>query len=203
QVKRPDKPATSLTAAAPLWRAFMRDMSTDWPVATFSVPDGVVEAEADKWSGGQRGPWTQDTVEEWFIAGTQPGGLAAVDPPGLLYSNECDEWRVDPLKSELGPSEWDDDVSDWIDRARRGTGVEGKHESRTAYFWGESSWGGELVGPCEPEPPPFLPPGFPVPTPPPGATPTPDPTPPADPTPTPDPAAAGGTGNGKPKPPRP
>ena len=32
---------------------------------------------------------------------------------------------VDPVKAELGPSRWDDDVAAWVTRARRGIGTEG------------------------------------------------------------------------------
>jgi hypothetical protein len=61
---------------------------------------------------------------------------------------------VDPLKAELGPRAWNDDVEDWMRRARRGVGVEGRLDSRTAYFWGERSWGGRIAGPCpKPKPP--------------------------------------------------
>jgi penicillin-binding protein 1A len=142
--------ATSLTAAAPLWRAFVRDLSNEWPVEQFRKPDGVVTARADGWSGGAPGPWTTRTIEEYFIEGTQPGAGGSPDRPGLLYSVGCGAWRVDPLKAELGPREWDADVADWIRRASRGAGVTGQHDSTTAYFWGESSWGGSVIGGCRP-----------------------------------------------------
>ena len=145
---RSRKPATSLTAAAPLWRAFVRDYSKGWPLADFPRPDGLRKARIDAWSGGRPGPWTRDTRNEWFIAGTQPGGKRAVDPDGLLYSRSCGGWRVDPVKAERGPAAWRVDVADWLRRARRGPGVEGRLDSRTAYFWGERSWGGPLLGPC-------------------------------------------------------
>jgi membrane peptidoglycan carboxypeptidase len=140
--------ATSIDAAAPLWRAFVRDYSGEWPVADFEAPKGVVAATIDKWSGGLPGPWTQGTIREYFLEDTQPGASHAVDPSGLLYRVVCGSWRVDPLKAELGPSDWDDDVADWLARARRGAGVVGKHESRTTYLTGESTWGGQLAGPC-------------------------------------------------------
>ena len=57
---------------------------------------------------------------------------------------------MDPLGAELGPRSWDDDVADWVQRARRGPGVGGRLDSRTAYFWGESSWGGRIIGACAP-----------------------------------------------------
>ncbi|MFL5675437.1 MAG: penicillin-binding transpeptidase domain-containing protein, partial [Chloroflexota bacterium] len=143
-------PATSLTAAAPLWHAFVRDYTTGWPVANFSRPDGVVHATIDAWTGGAPGPWTRDTTREWFIAGTQPGGRHAIDPPGLLYTASCGGWRVDPLKAELGPVSWDDDVANWMSRARSGPGQTGPFDSRTAYFWGRTSWGGPIMGSCAP-----------------------------------------------------
>ena len=145
-----EKPATSLTAAAPLWRAFMRDMSNDWPVAEFQQPAGVVTAYADGWAGGSPGPWTTKIIPEYFIEGTQPGSGSDVDPPGLLYNIGCGLWLVDPVKAELGPEAWDPDVADWVARASQGVGVEGRHESRTAFFWGEISWGGPLMGQCHP-----------------------------------------------------
>ena len=148
------KPATSLTAAAPLWRAFVRDLTAKQPITDFARPKGVVKAKIDAWTGGKPGSWTRDTVTEWFISGTQPGTARAIDPPGLLYTRSCGGWRVDPLKAELGPRAWDKDVSNWLSRARRGVGVVGPYESRTAYFWQRTGWGGPLLGTCAPKPKP-------------------------------------------------
>jgi membrane peptidoglycan carboxypeptidase len=145
---RSKDPAISLTAAAPLWHAFVRDVSAKTPIAQFSRPKNIVKARIDAWSGGKPGPWTRDTVSELFIKGTQPGARKAVDPAGLLYSQSCGGWRVDPLKAELGPRGWNSDVADWLRRARRGPGVMGPLDSRTAYFWGKRGWGGPLIGSC-------------------------------------------------------
>ena len=153
---RSAKPATSLTAAAPLWRAFMRDYTNDWKVAAFKRPQNVISTRIDAWSGGRPGDWTRQTTKEWFIKGTQPGAEKAIDEDGLLYRVNCGSWRVDPVKAELGPAAWEDDVADWLRRARRGVGVTGPLASRTAYFWGERSWGGSLAGACaraKPKPP--------------------------------------------------
>jgi membrane peptidoglycan carboxypeptidase len=147
---RSEDPAISLTAAAPLWRSFVRDYTKAWPVSRFHRPKGLMQTTIDAWSGGQPGPWTRDLTEEWFIAGTQPGGPKEVDEAGLLYEPGCGTWVVDPRAAELGPETWLDDVEGWLFRARSGPGVTGRHESRTAYFWGESSWGGPLAGPCAP-----------------------------------------------------
>ncbi|HUG30249.1 MAG TPA: transglycosylase domain-containing protein [Candidatus Limnocylindria bacterium] len=140
--------ATSLTAAGEVWHAFTRDYSKDWPVADFKAPKDVVQANADRWSGGKPGPWTSATVREWFIDGTQPGAKKAVDQAGLLYTRGCGVWQVNPVAAELGPRRWDDDVADWTRRARRGAGVRGEYGSVTAYWPGSSSWGGPLAGPC-------------------------------------------------------
>jgi membrane peptidoglycan carboxypeptidase len=142
--------ATSLTTAGQVWHSFLRDYSKDMPVADFKPPKGVVQATADQWSGGQPGPWTRGTVKEWFIRGTEPGAKNAIDQPGLLYSLGCAGWMVDPVKAELGPSSWDDDVAAWVQRARAGAGTLGPLGSRIAYWFGARTWGGPLIGPCAP-----------------------------------------------------
>jgi membrane peptidoglycan carboxypeptidase len=145
---RTNNPPNSLQAAGEIWHAYVREVSKKWPVADFKRPDGLVQERIDRWSGGKPGPWTHGTVEEWFIKGTQPSARRPVDQAGLLYSRACGTWVVDPMKAELGPRSWLDDVQAWVNRARRGTGVKGPYGSTTAYFFGQSSWGGQLIGPC-------------------------------------------------------
>ena len=144
---RTSNPATSL-AAANMWRAFVRDYTAKWPVASFRPPKGVVHATIDAWTGGPRGSWTRATRQEWFIAGTQPGATHPIDKAGLLYTKDCGGWAVDPVRAELGPRSWDRDVANWLARARRGAGVKGPYGSHTAYLPGKSSWGGTLTGDC-------------------------------------------------------
>jgi peptidoglycan glycosyltransferase len=150
---RSRKPATSLTAAAPLWRAFVRDLTNKIPIARFDRPNGIVKATIDGWTGGTPGRWTRDRITEWFIKGTQPGARRAVDPPGLLYTWSCGGWRVDPVKAELGPRSWDIADANWLARARRGVGVTGPFDTKTAYFWNRTGWGGRLLGACAPPKP--------------------------------------------------
>ena len=145
---RTKKPAISLTAAAPLWHAFVRDYTRKWPITDFPRPPHIASAKIDAWSGGKPGPWTRSTIEELFIKGTEPGARTAVDPAGLLYSRNCGGWSVDPVKAELGSPSWDPDVRNWTERARRGIGVRGPEDTRTAYFFGEHTWGGPIIGSC-------------------------------------------------------
>ena len=139
--------ATSLTTAGEVWHAFLRDYSKGLPMADFQEPRNVLQATADRWSGGDPGPWTRGVVREWFIKGTQPDARNPVDEAGLLYSRGCGGWLVDPVKAELGPERWDDDVAAWARRARQGVGTRGPLGSTIAKWGG--SWGGPLIGPCE------------------------------------------------------
>jgi membrane peptidoglycan carboxypeptidase len=147
-IPRTSNPAISLTGAAPVWRSFVSRLTNGTSIATFHRPNGVVTATIDAWSGGKPGPWTRKTRTELFRAGTQPGAKGQVDPPGLLYSQGCAGWMVDPVKAELGPAAWDGDVANWLARARRGVGVLGPLGSRTAFFWNRTGWGGPLAGAC-------------------------------------------------------
>ncbi|HEU4573051.1 MAG TPA: transglycosylase domain-containing protein, partial [Candidatus Limnocylindrales bacterium] len=143
---RPNAPANeaviSLQGPAPLWHAFVRDYTKGKPVGTFARPNGVVQATIDRYSGGPPTRSTRGTVREWFIDGTQPGAPGAVDPPGLLYTNGC----VNVVNAEVGPSAWKPDDLAWQHRAGSGVGVAGKWDTRTAYFWGQTSWGGPICG---------------------------------------------------------
>ena len=143
------KPATSLTAAAPLWRAYVRDITRARRTPT--------SRSRTAWSPRRSTPgradglaWTRDRVKDWFIDGTQPGDRPRDRSrrPALLASLRRLAGR--PGEGRAGLVVMGRDVADWLARARRGVGVEGRHESRTAYFWGESSWGGTLMGPCCP-----------------------------------------------------
>lgn len=180
---------------AQVWKAFIREYTKGQPVADFKPPGkGLVRETIDAYSGGKPGSWTRQTTTEWFLTGTQPSRKDAIDRPGLIYSDGC----VDPLKAENpgAPSTWKNAVRDWMSRARRGAYVRGRWGTRTAYFWGRSSWGGYIASPeggCAPPPPektkppkgqPTPTPGAPAPTCRPGSTTKPPgcvvPTPPPD-----------------------
>jgi peptidoglycan glycosyltransferase len=168
-----------------IWRAFMRDYSNGQPLADFTPPStGLVQADIDAWSGGTPGPWTTQMKREWFIAGTEPGAKDQIDPPGLLYHQDCGVWYVDITQVEPNaPSTWLDADRGWMARARLGEGVRSKFGTTTAYLRNRDSWGGTIMPQVcfvTPPPPPTLPPGVTPPPPPPtppGQTPHPHPSP--------------------------
>jgi membrane peptidoglycan carboxypeptidase len=183
-----DQVVFASSGPAQIWRAFMRDYSNGQPLADFSPPStGLVQADIDAWSGGAPGPWTTQMKREWFIAGTEPGAKDQLDPPGLLYHQDCGVWYVDITQAEPNaPSTWLDADRGWMARARLGEGVRSKFGTTTAYLRNRDSWGGTImpqvcfVTPPPPTPPPTLPPGVTPPPPqptPPDQTPHPHPTP--------------------------
>ena len=145
------KPAISLTAAAPLWRAFMREYTNGWPVTQFVATEGRGQGDHRCLVGRQAGAVDEGRRPRWFIDGTQPGARKAVDPDGLLYSQILRRLSRGPPQGRARAERLG------LERRRLdapGTtavrGVTGPLDSRTAYFWKQSSWGGSLAGACAP-----------------------------------------------------
>ncbi len=136
---------TSLEGPARVWQAFLRDYTKGQPITNFARPGGLVRSTIDAWSGGRPGPWTKDTTQEWFLAGTQPGGAHQVDQNGLLYK-ACPggHWGIDLVQAELGPSSWNRWDADWMSRASKGAGIRGKLGTQTTYLYFKNSWGGSV-----------------------------------------------------------
>ena len=80
------KPATSLTAAAPLWRAFVRDVTDGTPIAHFPARRGRHRDDRRLVGRPARAAGPGSAIKEVFIDGTQPGASNAIDPDGLLYT---------------------------------------------------------------------------------------------------------------------
>ena len=132
-----------------VWHAFVRDYSRRWPIAEFQRPRDIVEAQDRPVVRRQARPVDAlDDLRSGSSTAPSPARSGEIDAPGLLYSQGCGGWMVDPVQAELGPGRWDDDVAAWVRRARRGTGVHGPYGSTTAYWFGQGSWGGPLVGKC-------------------------------------------------------
>ena len=101
---RSREPATSLTAAAPLWRAFVRDYTARLAGRRRSSgPKDVVRTTIDAWSGGRPGPGRATRPRSGSSAARSRARASAIDQDGLLYRAACGGWRVDPVKAELGP----------------------------------------------------------------------------------------------------
>ncbi len=174
-----------------VWSAFLRELSRELAERALRRPAGGHRRvpTIDAWSGGAPGPWTRETRTEYFIEGTQPGAPGARSTrTGLLYRQMCGRWCVDITKAEQDkPQRWQEANLDWVNRARRGTGVRGPNGSRTSHLFGRNFWGGQIIPiDCASAPPPPAPPPTPEPSgePPPSGEPT---APPEDPDPTPDP----------------
>jgi membrane peptidoglycan carboxypeptidase len=169
-----------------IWRAFMNDFMNGEPAPDFKRPSrGLVATTIDAFSGGAPGPWTKQTTQEYFLSGTQPGSRGAIDKPGLLYSQRCGGWMVDPAKAEP-ERDWRPYVRDWARRAQRGQGVaSGTFGTITLHLENRDSFGGQVTdgGPCptpKPEPTPIVEspqPGQPAPEPTRRPRATPEPTP--------------------------
>ena len=153
---RSSKPAISLTAAAPLWQAFVRDVSEEMPVAGFPRPEGHRRARrSTRGPAGGPGRGPRATVTEWFIDGTQPGAQARGRPRRAALRPGLRRLAGRPAQGRARADGVGRRRRRLAGRARRGPGVTGRFDSRTAYFWGERSWGGSLVGPCpKPRPEP-------------------------------------------------
>ena len=68
----PGHSVMSLEMAAPIWHAFMQDVTAGTPVTDFKQPDGVTWANVDANSGMLPGPYTTQTVREVFVERHRP-----------------------------------------------------------------------------------------------------------------------------------
>ena len=132
-----------------VWHTFLSDYMRGKPVAEFERPSkGLVQETTDAYSGGRPGPWTRDTVSEWYIQGTEPSSQNPIDPPGLLYNKSAaattsircrsrtrERRRHGSRRTRTGPA------------ARREVRAWhlGEFGTRTAHLRGQSSWGGPIL----------------------------------------------------------
>ena len=214
----PGHSVMSLEMAAPIWHAFMQDVTKGTPVVDFHQPAGVTWASVDAYSGMLPGPYTTRTFKEVFVDGTVPTVVdttkVSIDvdsTTNTLWTYDCPGVKV--TKGYLNLSQvdstnptWQQYDNIWASRAVKGSGVKGgPNNSATSYFWTPfgKSWGAPFpptkyctsnTGSPPPSPiatPTPVPTDTPVPT----EAPTPEPTAPPAPTdtpaPTPSPAPSG------------
>jgi membrane peptidoglycan carboxypeptidase len=196
----------SLELAAPVWHAFMQDVTAGTSITDFRQPDGVTWATVDANSGMLPGPYTTQTVKEVFIDGTVPNQVDNTKVPldvdsvsNTLWTYDCPGTKVtngylDLSQVDANNSNWQKYDQMWIQRAQKGVGVRGgPNNGATMYFYETGFWtpfGQTWGAPFAPTttctantgtPPPTA---SPSPTPAPTPTEAPTPTPTEQPTPT-------------------
>ncbi|MEO5964796.1 MAG: transglycosylase domain-containing protein, partial [Candidatus Limnocylindrales bacterium] len=174
----PNDGKLSLDTSAPLWSAILSDVSKGYPIDGFNrvKPKGLVTEKVDAFTGLKPGPATRKTVDELFIANTQPTKSASLTitldidaGSGLRWQDGCagpmvTRSFIDFSKVEAGFKSWRRADVLWQARAARGVGVAGgPRRTRTAYFYGGGffpfgrTWGGSFAPtrtcPIAPPPP--------------------------------------------------
>jgi membrane peptidoglycan carboxypeptidase len=151
----PGHSIVSLEMAAPIWHAFMSDVTAGKPVAQFPQPDGVTWATVDANSGMLPGPYTTQTVREVFVNAFMPTQVDTTKVPFQIDTTTNKLWTYDcpgvqdtkgfldlsQVDSSQGHPDWQkyDDI--WIARARQGVGVRGgPNNGATMYFYETGFW---------------------------------------------------------------
>jgi membrane peptidoglycan carboxypeptidase len=214
-VSSPGKPPlASLDVTAPLWSAVMTEVTRNWQLNSFKVPNGVVQANVDAHTGYKPSQWSKDQVKELFIQGTVPGDDPYIKGVQVITGPDGKDYRwhdgcagTPATKGFLNLNDadadhpgWQNADRDWQNRARKGPGVSGgadpRNPTQTAYFYESgfqpygATWGAPFppTGTCDaiPSPSPSVSPS-PSASPSESLPPTPEPTPPPEITPGPTP----------------
>jgi penicillin-binding protein 1A len=199
----PGHSVMSLELAAPVWHAFMTDVTGGTPVASFQQPSGLTWAKVDAYSGMLPGPYTTQTVNEVFINGTVPTQVDTTKQPfdidsttNTLWTYDCPGTKVTKgfltfSQVDTNNPTWQKYDSIWAGRAVHGSGVKGgPNGGKTSYFYQVGFWTpyGKTWGASFPPtatctqntgspPPDYTPPPVPTDTPVPTTAPTPESTP--------------------------
>jgi membrane peptidoglycan carboxypeptidase len=138
----------SFDAPTYVWQGFLTEVTKDWPITDWQEPSGIVTAKVDAFSGMVPGPFSAKTVDEIFIAGTEPRledntkvGIEIDTASGLLWQQGCagpaeTTGFLDFTKIEAAfPPSWEEAIAGWSARAAQGAGVKGgPKDTVTAYF---------------------------------------------------------------------
>jgi membrane peptidoglycan carboxypeptidase len=145
-VVSPKKPLFSIDVSTYVWQGFLTEATKGWRINDFSLPDTLVTADVDAWTG-LRPVAGGKTVKELFIRGTAPEKSAA------NAAGSCGQGVLEVAGFESRFDRWMAADRDWIARAQRGPGVVGGPDrTRTSYFYDSSfmpygaSWGPLLSG---------------------------------------------------------
>src|SRR4029077_20661056 len=142
---------------------FMNEASAKWPETNVARPDGLTRVAIDAFTGMRAGPGSP-SVDEWFIAGSEPHDQ--------LAANTCGVDVLAVASVERNVPGWMQADRDWIRRAERGPGVAGGPDrTRTAFFYNNAfrpfgrSWGAVVVRTSKCAEPSASPSCYPIPTP--------------------------------------
>ena len=144
-VSTPDRPVFSIDVSTYVWQGFMQEASRKWEITRFARPaEGLTQAKIDAFTGMQPSSGSE-TVDEWFLSGTEP--------QSALPKDVCGDAAIASNFHERKFSNWVEADRDWIRRAQRGSGVAGGPDrTRTAYFYNSQfnpygrTWGPFVTG---------------------------------------------------------
>jgi len=159
-------PVFSLDVAAPIWDAFLTDVTRNWEVRDFKRPSGLNTVSVDAWTGYAPSRYSRRSVNELFIRGTSPTADPYIQSMEVVKGSDGQWYRWHDScegkprtrgylvldEAESHTRSWNDAIGGWIKRARSGAGV-GANVARskttyTAYFFESyyqpygQSWGG-------------------------------------------------------------
>jgi membrane peptidoglycan carboxypeptidase len=145
-VSTPQKPVFSIDVSTYVWQGFLTEATKGWQINAFTLPNTLVTADVDPWTGLKPAPGGK-SVKELFIGGTEP--TQSVGNGGGV----CGQAVLDTAGFESRFDQWMTADRNWIARAQRGPGVAGGPDrTRTTYFYNRSfmpygaSWGPLLNG---------------------------------------------------------
>ena len=152
-VSTPGNPVFSIDVTTYVWQGFMQAATRDFTIRDFTRPKGLKEATVDAFTGLKPGPFSNKTVREIFIDGTQPTqvdytkvGMQVEKETGTRWQDGCigtpvTKGFLDLSKVESAFPAWQKQNQRWIARARRGAGVGGGLDrSTTSYFYNLGSF---------------------------------------------------------------
>ena len=149
----PTKAIVALESAASFEQQFMTRATAGTPIVDFVPPSDMKPITIDPRTGLLPGPYTRQTISEWYVPGTEPGpdtiqvALPVEAESGLLWQDGCSGTKVthgfyDLSKVEAAYPSWQKDDNNWIARASRGLGVRGgrKGSPTEVFFEAASGW---------------------------------------------------------------
>ncbi|MBA2380554.1 MAG: penicillin-binding protein [Chloroflexi bacterium] len=135
----------SIDVTTYVWQGFLQEATKAWAINDFARPDGLERAKIDVFTG-LRPRSGDETIDEWYIAGTAPQTAPAAGDCGqkILEMSEIYEGRF---------KNWMTADLDWLKRAARGPGTAGGvNRTATQYFYNGQfqpygrSWGALVEG---------------------------------------------------------